>query len=540
VTHSPSNRSSPAPVAPLGERCRALGLPLWIWNADGELVAEPTGWGHAEPWLRAPLLLEWIEEARRRWAEKGTAEIVDVMPGAWLTPLVPTLPDATHRTAAALALGPEVLRTSEFEAVCRSADLEIRTVRLAMMPVARCRRAELDRHAMILGWMQGDLALLEQDQTTIRGFSRQLVDAYEQISLLYRIADSMNPPDEPDRFVRMACELLHSTLEFQWISVRFAALPTLGPTVANDLIVLGELPCSHTRYDKIAGDMANARTTNFTPTVLEPGSHELADLVGSEVFANPLVCDHRLAGILLAGNKLGEDPDLSTADMQLLSATADYLGAFLHNTAMYNEQRATFLGITKALSASIDAKDRYTRGHSERVAQLASELTLAMGLGAERAERVRLAGLLHDVGKIGVPESVLLKPGKLTEEEFDAIKLHPTIGFNILKEIEPLQDVLPGVLHHHERWDGDGYPAGLRGDQIPLIARLLAVADTFDAMSSSRSYRSALPRKQVLAEIRSCAGTQFDPRLAVKFITLDLGEYDRMVARHEAEQSQAA
>ena len=107
----------------------------------------------------------------------------------------------------------------------------------------------------------------------------------------------------------------------------------------------------------------------------------------------------------------------------------------------------------------------------------------------EQAERVRLAGVLHDMGKIGVPEAVLLKPGRLSDEEFEAIKKHPTIGYNILKDIEPLQDVLPGVLYHHERWDGGGYPEGLRGSRIPLIGRILAVADAFDAMSSDRAYR---------------------------------------------------
>jgi HD-GYP domain-containing protein (c-di-GMP phosphodiesterase class II) len=139
------------------------------------------------------------------------------------------------------------------------------------------------------------------------------------------------------------------------------------------------------------------------------------------------------------------------------------------------------------------------------------------------------------VGKIGVPEAVLCKPGKLTDDEFEKIKLHPQIGYDILKDIPSLRDILPGVLHHHERYDGRGYPHGLSGEDIPLMARIIGVADTFDAMSSNRAYRAKMSRDVVLAEIARCAGTQFDPNLANAFLTLDLSEYDRMVANHAAQ-----
>jgi HD-GYP domain-containing protein (c-di-GMP phosphodiesterase class II) len=136
------------------------------------------------------------------------------------------------------------------------------------------------------------------------------------------------------------------------------------------------------------------------------------------------------------------------------------------------------------------------------------------------------------VGKIGVPEAVLTKAGRLTDAEFEHIKRHPEMGHIILRDIPQLADVLPGVLHHHERWDGAGYPHRLTGEHIPLLARVIALADTFDAMSSNRSYRPAMPRERVLAEVARCAGTQFDPALSPLFLRIDLAEYDRMVARH--------
>jgi HD-GYP domain-containing protein (c-di-GMP phosphodiesterase class II) len=164
------------------------------------------------------------------------------------------------------------------------------------------------------------------------------------------------------------------------------------------------------------------------------------------------------------------------------------------------------------------------------VAHLSCRLAAALGLDEHSAERVRIAGLVHDVGKIGVPEAVLCKTGRLTDEEFALIKTHPEIGHRILKDIPHFDDVLPGVLRHHERWDGKGYPGGLAGEAIPLVARILALADTFDAMSSTRSYRPALPREKVLEDFRRCAGTQFDPALVERFLTLDFVEFDRMVA----------
>jgi HD-GYP domain-containing protein (c-di-GMP phosphodiesterase class II) len=144
------------------------------------------------------------------------------------------------------------------------------------------------------------------------------------------------------------------------------------------------------------------------------------------------------------------------------------------------------------------------------------------------------------VGKIGVPESTLLKPGKLTEVEFGHIKKHPEIGFEILHQVPLLADVLPGVLHHHERYDGKGYPYGLSGTEIPLMARIIAVADTFDAMSSDRAYRARMPRVQVLAEIARSAGTQLDPRLAQIMQKVNLAEYDALSARHAASEAKLA
>ncbi len=522
------------------DRCREIALPAWHWDAKHELVEEPSGWGEADAWLRAPMLRDLVCLAKSTWPYPTPPPTTELFPGLWIVAVTETDVDQRTSTTAFLALGPEAFGTEQYASICRSAGLSPEQVRHALGPMARHRRVGVDERSRLIRWMHEDLVREAEHDHAIRNFSKQLVDMYEQMNLLYRVGELMNGLDDPNGFVRMACGLLLDTLEFEWIAVRFSSLQSLGPTMANDLVLVGRIPCSHTRYDRLAGDLAAKATHEDRPTILDPGKAELAALVGSEVFANPLLCDNQLAGVLLAGNKDGPDPAISSVEMQLLSATADYVSAYLHNAALYNDQRTTFLGIIKALSASIDAKDRYTRGHSERVAHLASQIALASGMTEDQTERVRLAGILHDMGKIGVPENVLLKPGRLTDEEFEAIKLHPTIGYNILKDIEPLQDVLPGVLYHHERWDGGGYPHGLRGHGIPLVGRILAVADAFDAMSSDRAYRPRMAREAVLREMRNGAGKQWDSELIKIFLALDLSKYDAMIDRHAAQSAKAA
>ncbi|HWB53900.1 MAG TPA: HD-GYP domain-containing protein, partial [Tepidisphaeraceae bacterium] len=171
-----------------------------------------------------------------------------------------------------------------------------------------------------------------------------------------------------------------------------------------------------------------------------------------------------------------------------------------------------------SLTSAVDAKDAYTCGHSERVALLSRELAKKIKLPSTQVERIYMAGLLHDVGKIGVPEFVLQKTGKLTPEEFALMKKHPEIGGKILKNVKQIQDLLPGVLYHHERYDGKGYPAGLSGQSIPLFGRLICLGDSFDAMTSNRTYRKAMPIEVAMTEIRRAAGTQFDPELAEAFL----------------------
>ena len=173
-----------------------------------------------------------------------------------------------------------------------------------------------------------------------------------------------------------------------------------------------------------------------------------------------------------------------------------------------------------SLTSAIEARDPYTRGHSLRVTTLAEAVARWLGWSESRLETLRVGGALHDVGKLTVPARILSKPGPLTLEELAAIRTHPTAGARLIEPIHSVRSALPYVLHHHERWDGDGYPHGLGGIAIPVEARVLAVADAFDAMTSGRPYRQAMSEPDALREVERCAGCQFDPEIAHAFLTV--------------------
>jgi len=168
-----------------------------------------------------------------------------------------------------------------------------------------------------------------------------------------------------------------------------------------------------------------------------------------------------------------------------------------------------------ALSLAIESRDPYTRGHSARVTAFALVVAERLGCSLRELEAIRVGGPVHDVGKVGIPDGVLLKPGPLDDEEREVVRTHPRTGAELVRGVPGLEPALPCVLYHHERWDGGGYLAGLTGRQIPLEARVLAVADAFDAMTSTRPYRRALPQAAAIAEVERCAGTQFDPDVSL-------------------------
>ncbi|KLU01532.1 putative membrane associated protein [Rhodopirellula islandica] len=204
-----------------------------------------------------------------------------------------------------------------------------------------------------------------------------------------------------------------------------------------------------------------------------------------------------------------DQPEFNTVDIDLVRSVLMMLSMHLVNQRQYIEMQSMLEGMVRSLASALDAKDAYTCGHSSRVADLAVALSRRLGMSQYDSDSLQLAGILHDIGKIGIDDSVLKKPGALTAEEFDQIKQHPVLGYEILKGIRPFRHILPAVRHHHESWDGRGYPDGLAGDNIPRAAQILAVADSFDAMVSDRPYRRGMPLKKVRKIFEEGRGKQW-------------------------------
>jgi putative nucleotidyltransferase with HDIG domain len=225
----------------------------------------------------------------------------------------------------------------------------------------------------------------------------------------------------------------------------------------------------------------------------------------------PLVTASGVRGLLILGNRT--PGSFRKDELFVIEKIASQLAVALENARLYEEMRQLFFSTVASLANAIDAKSPWTKGHSERVMHGAVNIAREMGLGEKEIERVRLGGLLHDIGKIGVMEAILEKPTELDDDDFPPIRLHPEKGVAILEPIEQLKEVLPGILHHHENFDGTGYPGRLAGEAIPLDARIIAVADSFDAMVADRPYRKGLGMKEAAVELARCAGTQFDPEI---------------------------
>jgi len=230
------------------------------------------------------------------------------------------------------------------------------------------------------------------------------------------------------------------------------------------------------------------------------------------IIAVPMKTKDKVIGVLEVLNKKGETT-FNRHDQELIEAISNLAVNSIDNAKLYESIKKLYKSTIQVLSNAMDSKDPYTHGHSRRVAKYSVEIAKKMGMNMQQVEDINFAALLHDIGKIGIRDSILCKPGKLTDEEFNIIRDHPVISAQILAPVEFLKDKIPMVKHHHEKYNGTGYPDKLAGKDIPLGARIISVADAFDAMTSDRSYRKGMSFKAAIKELENCKNTQFDPEI---------------------------
>jgi hypothetical protein len=358
-------------------------------------------------------------------------------------------------------------------------------------------------------------------QDELSHLSNNLATSYEELSLLYRITRCMRVTGKPEDSLQVVLEDL---LEVMNIEGAIGVVRARPPGVPKDILqVAGAMDLNTDQINLLVSSRIAPRLAASDRPMLDnhfaaPAGSGLGSAV-RQLVAVPLV-DNEPIGMLLGVNK--RSGEFNSTDLKLLSSIANQAEVILANNRLYADLQDLLMGVLHALSETIDAKDPYTHGHSRRVAMLSRRLAERMGLSANKVHEMYLAGLLHDIGKIGVPENVLCKTGKLTEEEFEAIKRHPGLGAKILQGIRQLDAIVIGIVTHHERPDGGGYPCGLRGDDIPLEGRIVGLADVFDAMTSDRTYRRALDLDHVISEIRRCCPMQFDKQLVGLLLDMDI------------------
>ena len=415
----------------------------------------------------------------------------------------------------------EILDDEEsFAHLCDRMKLDRQAVESLARHCCRHSAAQGQDFLRILDWMlsrEHDVKTGREELTTL---SRNLSITYEELSLVYQISGTTQVTQPPEEFLQNICDELFELFDIPMMAVVYAR----PPAIEDDFVVGadGKGPIE----PEIRGFADRSILPNVTqaqgPVVenhapLAPGGG--GDAAVRNYLAVPLNVGESCSGMLIGFNK---DGDFDTVDLKLLNSIGSQAGTFLANSRLFADLQDLLMGVLHALTATIDAKDPYTCGHSHRVASISRKIAEACGYPPDKVQRIYLAGLLHDIGKIGVPEAVLCKPGRLTDDEYEIIKTHPATGTGILGGIRQLDDVIPAILSHHERPDGKGYPRGLPHDQIPIGGMIVGLADCFDAMTSDRIYRRALSLETVCAEIRRHAGTQFDPDLVEKFLAMDM------------------
>jgi HD-GYP domain-containing protein (c-di-GMP phosphodiesterase class II) len=521
---------------PIRDRVAALGLTMLTLAVDGQAQLV----GAARPIDRLIALSPLFRQlSARRWSELREAQgkALSLWPGVWLAPL----PGRRRRRndeqplAVALMLSHAVLDSEQLHQVCDAHQVDRRAVIAGINPDTLLAEPEVQRLAVVLGWMQQDSVELTRQTFDLQTMTRQLGESYEELSLLYKMSSNMAVNQSPLQFLREVAGDLQQTIGLRWLTIQLSADERRLESLAGQIFTAGEVGCDDAQLRAVGEQIMRIQHDLSAGQVWDDTSQapvESLRPLARQVIVVPLLHAGAPLGLIFGGDK-SDGSHLTSVDSKLCKALANTLTIFLENMMLYEDMQAMFLGTLHALTNSIDAKDSYTHGHSERVALMSRKLAEAAGVAPEIVERVYISGLVHDVGKIGVPESVLCKPGQLTDEEFALIRQHPEIGARILQDIRQMQDLIPGVLYHHERWDGRGYPHGLAGEKIPLFGRIIGLADSFDAMSSNRTYRHALNHDQVISEIKRCAGQQFDPVLAQLFVELDFADFYRLIRRHQ-------
>ncbi|MDD2365109.1 MAG: HD domain-containing protein [Desulfuromonadaceae bacterium] len=383
----------------------------------------------------------------------------------------------------------------------------------------------------LIGWVNGNekvaaiASLLSQtadSELEKRALVTETLDKYKEITLLYDMVEKVSTSLDTKEVARLVIEEAKKILSLTSVSV----LLLNKQTDSLELIAeYGHKPETTTVVRRGVGIAASVWASGRAEIVndVHSDSRFVSGAVGiSSLMCAPLKAKDAVVGVI----KLGSDEAVSYSaeDLKLFSTLASLASVAIENAGLYEQLQEAFYTTVYTLAETIEKRDPYTGNHTKRVMEYSLAIGKTLGLSEEDMARLKLGAVLHDIGKIGVRDSVLLKESSLTDDEFEQIKMHPVYGEEILGRISQLKSAIPGVKHHHEKYNGRGYPDGLKGDEIDITARIISVADSFDAMTSTRPYRNGLTLEVAFEELKKYSGTQFDPAMVDAFFASDVME----------------
>jgi HD-GYP domain-containing protein (c-di-GMP phosphodiesterase class II) len=336
---------------------------------------------------------------------------------------------------------------------------------------------------------------MRQQETEALSLTREIVERYEQLSILFEMSERLGRAE--DHGARAG-------------AVLDTALESVGAS-GGCLLLEGREKTLY--FSKTGTDQERRQLLALAENASTQGQTKVDE---RRHIAMPLaVSNRRLVGAMALGPR--DRSIYRSGDLKVLTTLSAYAALLFDSDRLYQDLEDLFFGTVRSMVEAIDAKDPRTRGHSERVRQLSLLIAQDLGIDGQQSKRLELAALLHDVGKIGLPDTILNNRGELRPEQWELVKQHPQMGVSIMSPVANIEDILPAIGEHHERYDGQGYPSGKAGENINLFARIISVADAFDAMTMERTYRPTFTREQALHEVRENSGRQFDPRIANLF-----------------------
>ncbi|RMF95725.1 MAG: HD domain-containing protein [Candidatus Schekmanbacteria bacterium] len=380
------------------------------------------------------------------------------------------------------------------------------------------KKSSLEERKRIFAFVQTMSNLIAENiyqNYEVQNLTEDLSLKFEELSLIYDIADNIDMNNSKDESIEY---IVRKSIEL--INPHFVVWNTKG--VENQVIYLNN-PLAHieeiikeTKLKKICKEIDKMRGDKSLPLIINQlGKYSNLRGFSSEdmnVLVIPIMSGTKNFGTLNFFKKSSEDFFLND-HLKLLETIAKSMANVIKNGELYQQIQNLLFNIIRMLLNIIESKDDYTEGHSKRVYEISIHIGKAMNLGKDAMFDLKWASIIHDLGKINIPSEIVKKPGKLTKEEYEIIKTHPIVGANLISHIVEFKNVAKGILHHHERIDGKGYPNGLKGEEIPLISRIIAVADTFDALNSDRPYRKRLSLNEILEEIKRSSGSQLDSHI---------------------------